>query len=120
MLFGSWCGDWDHQDNIVRSVLATPTYGLAAVYTGVPHWFLHLMGLGETIGYCARLTQNNTNPGLYQTQVNDSANMIHVALMGDPALRLHPVAPGSSLSGAAGAGEVTLNWAASPDASLVG
>lgn len=120
MLFASWCGDWDHQDNIVRSILATPTYGLAAVYTGVPHWYLHPMGLGETIGSCARLTQNNTNPGLYQNQVNLSANMIHVALMGDPTLRLHPVAPASSLSGAASAGQVTLNWAASPDGSIVG
>lgn len=120
MLFGSWCGDWDHQDNIVRSILATPTYGLAAVYNGVPHWFLHPMGLGETIGYCTRLTQNNTSPGLYQTQVNESANMIHVALMGDPTLRLHPVAPVSSLSGAATAGQLTLNWAASPDTSIVG
>ncbi|MDO8540955.1 MAG: fibronectin type III domain-containing protein [Opitutaceae bacterium] len=120
MLFGSWCGDWDQQDNIVRSVLATPTYGLAAVYTGVPHWFLHPMGLGETIGYCARLTQNNRNPGLYETQVNESANMIHVALMGDPTLRLYPVAPASSLSGGSAAGQVTLSWVASPDASVVG
>lgn len=120
MLFGSWCGDWDHQDNIVRSILATPTYGLAAMYTGVPHWFIHPMGLGETIGYCTRLTQNNTNPGLYKTQVNLSANMIHVALMGDPTLRIHPVAPASSLSGTSGSGQVTLSWTASPDASIVG
>lgn len=120
MLFGSWCGDWDFQDNIVRAVLATPTYGLAAVYTGVPHWFMHPMGLGETIGYCARLTQKNTSPGLYQHQVNESANMIHIALMGDPTLRLHPVAPISGLSGVAVGDKVNLNWRASPDATIAG
>lgn len=120
MLFGSWCGDWDSQDNIVRGILATPTYGLAAVYTGVPHWYLHPMGLGETIGYCTRLTQKNTSPGLYQNQVTLSANMVHIALMGDPTLRLHPVAPVSGLSGGAASGAVNLTWAASPDATIAG
>ncbi len=120
MLFGSWCGDWDHQDNIVRSVLATPTYGLAAVYTGVPHWFFHPLGLGETLGYCARLTQNNTDPGLYRSWVNPTANMVDIALMGDPTLRLFTVAPASALSGTAGAGQVTLTWSASTDASVSG
>jgi hypothetical protein len=120
MLFGSWCGDWDSQDNIVRGVLATPTYGLAAVYTGVPHWYLHPMGLGETIGYCTRLTQNNTNPGLYQHQVILSANMVHIALMGDPTLRLYSVAPASGLSATAANGQVNLSWVASPDATVAG
>lgn len=120
MLFGSWCGDWDSQDNILRSVLATPTYGLAAVYTGVPHWYLHPMGLGETIGYCARLTQNNTDPGLYQHQVVLSPNMVHIALMGDPTLRLYSVAPASGLSATASGSQVNLSWAASPDAAIAG
>src|SRR5439155_1309263 len=96
-LFGSWLGDWDHEDNIMRGVLATPTYGLACAWSGRPHWFAHPMGLGETIGYTARLTQNNS--GLYQNQNNPSANYIHVALMGDPTLRLHPVTPPGTLGG---------------------
>ena len=78
------------------------------------------MGLGETIGYCARLTQNNTNPGLYQTQVNLSTGMIHIALMGDPTLRLHPVVPASALNGVAGTGQLNLTWVASPDPAIVG
>ncbi len=118
MLFGSWCGDWDSQDNIVRGILATPTYGLAAVYTGVPHWYLHPMGLGETIGYCTRLTQKNT--GLYQNQVTLTPNMVHIALMGDPTLRLHPVDPISGLNGTTAGSAVNLTWAASPDATIAG
>src|SRR6266446_6958200 len=55
LLFGSWLGDWDHEDNIMRSILATPTCGLTAAWSGRPHWFMHPMGLGETVGACARL-----------------------------------------------------------------
>ena len=56
MLFGSYMGNWDGQDDLLRSVLATPTMGLACMMVGEPHWFVHHMGLGETIGYGTRLT----------------------------------------------------------------
>src|SRR2546430_13901125 len=117
-LFGSWLGDWDHEDNIMRGVLATRTYGLACAWSGRPHWFAHPMGLGETIGYTARLTQNNT--GLYQNQNNPSANYIHIALMGDPTLRLHPVAPPSALVAAQNLRALNLTWAASTDPVEIG
>jgi hypothetical protein len=117
MFFGSWLGDWDHQDNILRSVLAAPTYGLASAWSGRPHWFAHPMALGETIGAAARLTQNNGS-GLYKTQINSVAAGVQVALMGDPTLRLHPVAPPGTLSGNANFSTVTLAWMPSPDATL--
>src|SRR6185503_18712879 len=88
MLFGSHLGDWDVEDNIMRAVLATPTYGLTCCYGGAPHWFIHHMALGETIGYGARLTQNNPTNGLYQNEFNQAAGLVHTALMGDPTLRL--------------------------------
>ncbi len=118
MMFGSWLGDWDTEDNILRGVLATKDYGLTACWSGRPHWFYHHMGLGENIGYSARLTQNN-NAGLYRNQANSSAGSIHVALMGDPTLRMHVVAPVSNLGGASVANAVNLSWTASPD-SVVG
>ncbi|MHB8521951.1 MAG: Ig-like domain-containing protein [Limisphaerales bacterium] len=118
MLFGSWLGDWDSPDNIMRSILATPTYGLTCVWSGAPHWFLHPMGLGETIGYCARLTQNNGPNGLYQNETNPAAGGIHVALMGDPTLRMHPVGLPSALIGTVVTNGVLLNWAASSDTVL--
>ena len=46
-VFGSWLGDWDHEDNIMRAILATPSYGLASVWSGRPHWFAHSLALGE-------------------------------------------------------------------------
>lgn len=113
LIFGSWLGDWDHEDDIMRSVLAAPTSSLAVAWSGRPHWFVHPLGLGETIGYVTRLTQNNT--GLYQNQINNSAHAIHIALMGDPTLRLHPVGPAGALSGAKTDQGTALVWAPSAD-----
>lgn len=113
LIFGSWLGDWDHEDDLMRSVLAAPTCTLAAVWSGRPHWFVHPMGLGETIGYTTRLTQ--LNRGLYQNEVNIAANQIHIALMGDPTLRLHPVVPAGPVSGKATAAGLALAWSPSSD-----
>ncbi|HUR59814.1 MAG TPA: Ig-like domain-containing protein, partial [Opitutaceae bacterium] len=117
LLFGSWLGDWDHEDNFLRAPLLTDT-GLASVWSGRPHWFMHSLGLGSTLGEVARLTQNNK--GQYQTVINASQNNIHIALMGDPTLRLHPVAPASNLSGSVSGSTLSLSWAASPDSNIVG
>jgi hypothetical protein len=118
LLFGSWFGDWDHEDNVMRSILATPTYGLASAWSGRPHWFAHPMALGEPIGYTARLTQNNGSGGLYRNQWNDSAGGTPIALMGDPTLRLHPVVPPSGLNGGVNGSGIALTWNPSPDAGL--
>ena len=113
MMFGSWFGEWDYQDDLLRSVLATPTMGLAACIAGRPHWFLHHMALGEPIGYSTRLTMNNST--LYQNEVNALTRAIYVALMGDPTLRLDPVSPAGSLLAATNGAGVSLSWAPSSD-----
>jgi len=115
MLYGSWLGDWDSEDNILRSVLATPTEGLAAVWSGRPHWFLHHMALGENIGYAVRLAMNNKGSGPYRNQINSMPAHIQIALMGDPTLRMHPVAPPLGLSATASGSGLNLTWTASPD-----
>ncbi|MEW6304923.1 MAG: Ig-like domain-containing protein [Verrucomicrobiota bacterium] len=117
MLFGSWFCEWDAEDNIMRAQLAAPSLGLTCGWSGWPHHYYHHMGLGETIGYGIRLTQNNRNI-LYRNRVNLRARGVHIALMGDPALRMYPVIPPASLNGTAGANGITLDWAASPDATL--
>src|SRR5205807_2217733 len=115
MLFGSWLGDWDSEDNFQRAVLATPTYGLACCWSGSPHWYIQHMALGQTIGFGTRLTQNNGPTGLYRTQTNTYAKLVHIALMGDPTLRLHPVSPPSNLTGNTNGNGVLLSWVSSPD-----
>jgi hypothetical protein len=113
MLFGSWFGQWDYTDDLLRSVLATSSVGLTSCMAGRPHWFLHHMGLGETIGYSTRLSMNNST--LYQNQSNGLTRAIYVALLGDPTLRLDQLAPPSNLTATSLPGAVSLGWNASPD-----
>ena len=111
MFFGSHLGNWDHPDNIMRAVLATPQTGLAAFMSGQPHWFLHHMGLGEPIGYSARLTMNNST--LYRNQINLFPRAAYIALMGDPTLRMEPLPPALNLAALQDNAGVHLSWSAS-------
>ncbi|WP_177204550.1 T9SS type A sorting domain-containing protein [Hymenobacter arizonensis] len=112
MLFGSYFGDWDNPDNFMRAALAAEGYTLASCWAGRPDWAFHFMGLGETLGYCTRRSQptNDFASGFGQ-------NGIHTALMGDPTLRLHPLAPAGNLTASAASGAAMLSWTGSADAS---
>ncbi|MCP5536332.1 MAG: choice-of-anchor D domain-containing protein [Akkermansiaceae bacterium] len=118
MLFGSYFGDWDNTNNFLRAPLANTTDGLAlaSMWAGRPHWHIHSMATGRTLGYGARLTQNNL--GDYPTGAG--GGMVHAALMGDPTLRLFPVLPVSALGSSTSPGEVSLSWTASPDTNIQG
>jgi hypothetical protein len=119
MLLGSYFGDWDNESNFLRAPLGSTSSALAVAWAGRPHWFFHHMGIGETIGYSARISQNNKSGGLYSAQ-NYGTYGVHVALLGDPSLRLHPVVPPSSPNGAVANGNLTLTWTASTDTDLQG
>jgi hypothetical protein len=113
LLFGSYFGDFDAPDDFLRAPLAAPGYALTCAWAGRPHWFLHHMGLGETIGFSTRLSQNNP-ASLYSPTT--FARQVHIALMGDPALRLQPVAPPAALVLTPNnGGGVDLSWNPSPD-----
>jgi hypothetical protein len=115
MLLGSYFGDWDTQDNFLRGPLGGK-YGLASMWAGRPHWFVHHLALGETLGYDTRLTQNNQ--GLYGPQQFNRD--IHIALMGDPSLRIHPVIPPLTLSALSVGNGVEITWAPSTDSAIQG
>jgi hypothetical protein len=118
VLLGSYFGDWDFQDNFLRAALGSGTI-LANFWAGYPNWFFHHMGLGETIGYSTRLTQNNGN-GHYEP-ANPQAGRIHVSLLGDPTLRMHVVAPPTNVQATSPTGQnTTVTWTASPEAGLTG
>ncbi|HJW29468.1 MAG TPA: fibronectin type III domain-containing protein, partial [Saprospiraceae bacterium] len=110
MLFGSYFGDWDSQDNFLRAPLAQGLT-LTNAWSGRPHWVFHPMALGETVGYCAKLTQNNS--ATYYASYG--ARFVSIALMGDPSLRNQMIAPVSKLDVAAGQTGAVLTWNASPD-----
>ncbi len=104
-LFGSYFGDWDVSNDFLRAPLATTTYGLTCAWAGRPAWYVHHMAMGETIGYGARVTQNNSGTYFY-----GYGPSVHIALMGDPTLRLTPVAPVSDLTANPGIHTAALSW----------
>ena len=106
-LFGSYFGDWDHANGFLRAPLATG-YGLTCVWGARPNWTFHAMGMGQTTGYSTMISQN------------EGQKLIHVALMGDPTLRLHVVPPVTNLAGATSGGVTSLYWTASADPAVVG
>jgi hypothetical protein len=118
LLHGSYFGDWNHPDNFLRGAIATPSFTLASIWSGLPHWYLHPMALGFSIGHATRLTQNNV--GAYQSHRNFSAGEVHVSLIGDPTLAMYPVVPPSDFTATAAAGDVQLRWSASSDESIIG
>jgi hypothetical protein len=110
MLFGSYFGDWDTENSLLRAPLAAG-YGLTCAWVGRPNWYQHPMGIGETIGAATRLTQNNA--GEYPTR---HARSVHIALMGDPTLRIEPVRPPSNaVVSVSKTGEAYLTWTASQE-----
>jgi len=132
MLFGSFFGDWDQPNDILRVVLGMPTYTLTCSWGSRPDNFYHFMTLGETVGESLRRTQNRPASRHHKRRGEDSAGeefpdgqgpnraMVHLALMGDPSLRLHVVAPVSGLNGEKSRRRVQLRWTPSPDDGIAG
>jgi len=108
MLFGSYLGDWDSKNNIMRSSLASGSI-LTCAWSGLPQWQFHQMALGETIGYCAKNTAN-----AFEYDTANNSKMIHVALLGDPTLRMHTISPPTSLEVVKN-GQIDLTWAPSSE-----
>ena len=109
--FGSYFGDWDSQNNFLRSALASGDV-LSNAWAGRPVWQLYEMALGNTIGKCALLTQDAS--GSFYNQGNSAKNT-HIALMGDPTLRLHSVKPVNGFSAMSLDGNIELTWDADPN-----
>lgn len=108
ILFGSYFGDWDSQNNFLRAPLASSGWGLSSSWGARQRWYYHHTALGENLGYSAFITMSRS---CYQNNNGPTDIYASLALMGDPTLRIHPVAPPSNLvlSG------TTLSWTASPE-----
>ena len=118
-MFGSYFGDWNTGSNFLRAPLATD-YGLSCAWSGRPWWHFFPMGLGEPLGFCAQLTQNNS--GDYVTSGSGISNWVHVGLMGDPTLLLHPIVPPTGLAANPNTEKtnVLLSWNPSSDKNILG
>jgi hypothetical protein len=115
ILAGSFFGDFDIQNNFLRAPLAQKS--LASFWGGIPKWYVHHMALGDRIGKGTKISMNNTDfyfSGLF----NGSSNSLHIALMGDPTLKLKNIAPAGKLTAMSENKVVKLFWEKSLDNSL--
>lgn len=119
MLFGSYFGDWDSQNNFLRAALAQGKM-LTNVWSGRVHYQLHHMGLGENIGYGVRLTQNNTGSLYFGSPTSITGRWIHHGLMGDPSLRNDVIAPVSNVVATKVGNNCNISWTASPEPGVLG
>jgi|GEM_PF-1465637 len=123
-LYGSYFVEWANgglplPNNLLRAPLANSGMTLTTCWTGGnPRWYFHHMGLGETIGFSVKQSQNNT--GIYDPGSANHLGGIHMVLMGDPSLRLHMVFPINNLSINQVQGGLQLDWMASTDNAIVG
>ncbi|MHB1278746.1 MAG: T9SS type A sorting domain-containing protein [Bacteroidia bacterium] len=93
MIFGSYFGDWDNSNNFLRAPLASKGWGLASAWAGRPLWMFHHAAINEPIGFAAMQSQN-----AWPTyEAGYSGTYTHIALMGDPSLRLYMLPPLTSV-----------------------
>lgn len=119
MMFGSYFGDWDTQNNFLRAPLAQGKV-LTNVWSGRPHYQFHHMGLGENIGYGILLTQNNPGGLYFDSPTSITGRWIHNALLGDPTLRNDVVTPVSNVIATKSGYDCHISWSASTETTVVG
>ncbi len=117
-LFGSFFGDWDIQNNLMRASLATERLGFNAVWSGRPKWVTHTLAVGESYADITKRSQNN----FLDYDANFYQNGAHMALLGDPSLRLHAIKPATNihLTTTDARDRTILNWEATDETSILG
>jgi hypothetical protein len=116
MLFGSYFGDWDNSNNLLRAPLASKGWGLASMWAGRPYWMVHSSAHGAPLAQSTLHTYNTWN--VYNAAAFMSG--VHTALMGDPTLRTIVVENIDSVSAIADCDRnILLSWPAMDVDSMV-
>jgi hypothetical protein len=117
MMLGSYFADWDTQNNVMRAALASGNI-LTNLWAGFPNWYFQHMATGKHIGYGVKVSQNNNN-AIYAPQ-GYYARWTHMALMGDPSLKVRYERPAGNLMVSVAEGNALLSWDAPQQAGLLG
>jgi len=107
LLFGSYFGDWDTPDNLLRSAIGGTADSLALVSLWVnrPDWNLSGLALGGTVG-------DSLKPA-------DGGHVeIFRGILGDPTLRLDHVVNPTAVAALPAAEGVLVTWSGFPGAAL--
>jgi len=137
MMFGSYFGDWDSENNVIRGSLGSEGENLTCNWSGRPHWFYHQLSIGKTIGEIALLSINNSAAEneyipsiIYNTSYPNGVvyaigfRGVHNGLQGDPTLQMEqniggtallPPQPPSNLNVTTASTHKHITWDKSPD-----
>lgn len=108
-IFGSYFGDWDSQNNLLRAALARGS-SLINAWSGRPIWYFHHMAMGKPVGQVLLNTINNN--GNYYSQFGKFLSS--VSLLGDPTLKMYYHAPVTDVQ----VNGSVLSWNASQEAGV--
>ena len=113
ILAGSWFGDWNLPDNLLRASLSTPHYGLLASFGFGVNFRFDAAELGGCVGEVMVATSHG-EPAHWSTEPIGYNTIRAFALLGDPTLRLIIAPPPSALRLRRSSGQVSLSWSRSP------
>lgn len=122
-LFGSYFGDFDSRNNLMRSALGSEGEILTCAWNGRPKWYFHQMGTGNPIGLSVMNTQNNYNGAQYiYEDALYGAGLIHNTFLGDISLKLYPFeeVENFTLTQDSCDNRFVLNWNQHQDSNIVG
>ncbi|NOQ75226.1 MAG: T9SS type A sorting domain-containing protein [Crocinitomix sp.] len=122
MLFGSYFGDWDVTNNLMRTAVANGRT-LACSWAARPNWYYHNMAMGENLGYSTLLSQDIDGDYISLTLGDGTfvtGEGVHVNQLGDPSLRMYYLAPPSDVIVDNDVSNAELSWTASTDGSIEG
>lgn len=121
MLFGSYFGDWDKANNLMRCALANGKT-LSVSWAGRPNWHYHTMAQGDHLGYATLLSMDKNSDYLSLNLGGGFVTWegVHVAQLGDPSLRTYYIEPPTNLVVVNNNNDADLSWTASPDLGVDG
>ncbi len=107
-IFGSYFGDWDVENNLLRASLGSGSI-LVNAWSGRPIWHFHPLSVGATFGDIVTLVQNSN----YASQFGNRAT--HISLLGDPTLRMYYPPRITSFTGDFLQDSIVFSWDGVPD-----
>jgi hypothetical protein len=118
--FGAFFGDWDNPCNLMRMFIGSSGTALTQIWAGNPSAYFHMFGFDRTIGQTIVEHQWNFNTNhhnLPNPYADNYYRRVHIALMGDPTLRLSYENPPVNPTAETGPqpGSVLLSWSSNGD-----
>ena len=110
VLTGSYFGDWNLPDNLMRATLGGADLGLLACWGFGLNFRFDRCGLGAPVGDMFVATSRGT-PGYFVEHPIGYGSTRTLALLGDPTLRFFVTLPPKDLSARKQGGKVRLTWA---------